>query len=313
VRLLLLCLLPALGVAGSPARGAPASAQGPSEEDKAKARKLVKLAKRFIRQKQFQQAVDTLEQAYRYWARKEIQFNIALVYLELGKKVKAYQHLRRFLRASPPEMAGRLPAPLARLRSELGVLRVTTPAKDLTIVVDGKPRGRGSAEVVVLPGTHRVLLQRGGETIQQKELRVTAGATVVWEAEVVTRPRPRKGPTQPDPGASLSDRKKLHWMWFAATAGLAVAAGVVMVGTGVKTLQLGEDFEADPYNRDLQREGRTYKATTNVMIGVSAAAAISAAVLAFFTRWPGQEKPDAVQVRPGVAPGGASVTLDFSF
>jgi hypothetical protein len=310
----LICLMFATWIGGraNPVQAAPRAAEAPSPTAKAKARKLVKLAKRFIRQKQFKRAVATFKQAYRYWARKEIQFNIALVYLEMGAKVKAYEHLRVFLRASDPDVISRLPAPLARLRNELGVLRVTTPAKDLDIVVDGTRRGTGRAEVVVMPGEHQVRLERSGETIQKKKLRVSGGATVVWDAEAVSRPPPREGPDGPEPIAPSSDRKQLHWAWFAAAAGLAVVAGGVVVGTGVKTLQLGEDYDADP-SRDLQKEGRRYKVATNVMIGVSAAAAVSAAVLAFFTRWSRRERPSAVQVRPGVSPGGASLTLDFSF
>jgi len=300
------------GGRATPVQAAPRAADAPRPTAKAKARKLVKLAKRFIRQKQFKRAVVTFKQAYRYWARKEIQFNIALVYLEMGAKVKAYEHLRVFLRASDPGVISRLPAPLVQLRDELGVLRVTTPAKDLDIVVDGTRRGTGRAEVVVMPGEHQVRLERNGETVQKKQLRVSGGATVVWDAEAVSRPPPRKGPDDPDPIAPSSARKQLHWAWFAAAAGLAVVAGGVVVGTGVKTLQLGEDYDADP-TRDLQQEGRRYKVATNVMIGVSAAAAFSAAVLAFFTRWSRRERPSAVKVRPGVSPGGASVTLDFSF
>ncbi len=293
---------------GSTVRAAPA----PTAAEKAKARKLVQLAKHFIQQKEFRKAVATFKQAYRYWARKEIQFNIALVYLELGAKVKAYEALRLFVRASDPGVVSRLPAPLLRLRAELGVLRVTTRVAGADIYVNGSKRGVGKAEVVVLPGSHTVEIRQEGKVLQSKTLRVTGGATVVWEADVAPV-EPRPTPT-PQPPARPTSRKKLHWVWFVSTASLAVAAGIAIIGTGVKTIQLGEDYDATP-TRDLQKEGRRYKLATNVLIGVGAAAAATAAVLALFTRWPGasKERPTAVTVRPGVAPGGASVSLEWSF
>lgn len=304
---LLLGILLGLGWPGGVLRAEPSAA------DKAGARRLVGLAKRFIQQKQHQRAIESFEKAYQKWPRKEIQFNIALVYLEIGEKVKAYEHLSRYWRVSTPDERSRLPALLLRLRNELGTLRVRASEAAMGIRVGGTLRGTGSVEVVLEPGIHEVEILVDGEVVQKKALRVSGGAEVLWEAEP---PRPgdglgSKGTPEP-PKPRVSDRRKLHLGYFVAAASLAVAAGAVVVWTGVKTLQLGEDYDANP-TRDLQKEGRTYRAVTNVMIGVSAAAAVTAAVLAVFTRFTAPERPSAVRLQPAVAPGGGFVSLELDY
>lgn len=286
----------------------------PSGADKASARKLVGVAKRFIQQKQHKRAIEAFEQAYQKWPRKEIQFNIALVYLEMGDKVKAYEHLSRYWRVSSPEERSRLPAPLLRLRNELGTLRVRASDRAMGIRVGGTLRGTGSVELVLEPGIHQVEILSGDEVVQKKALRVSGGAELLWEAEP-----PRPGDGQGTRGISnppkpvKQDRRKLHLGYFLGVASLAVAAGLVVVGTGVKTLQLGKDYDDNP-TRDLQKEGRTYKAVTNVMIGVSAAAAVTAAVLAVFTRFSAPERQAAaVSLLPAVAPGGGTVSLQLIY
>lgn len=316
-RVILALALGALLVVATPAPSLGAGAPSvPSAADKAKARNLVDLAKRFIAQKQLIRAVESFKQAHRYWPRKEIHFNIALVYLEQGARVKAYEHLSLYWNQSTPEERSRLPAPLLRLRNEFGTLRVRASDSGMAIHVGGRRHGLGSAEVVLTPGLHEVEIFVDDQMVQRRSLQVTGGAVVVWEAEP---PQPRHkvegttpSPTgDPSPGAATHG-KGLHLGWFVGVSSLAIAAGLVVIGTGVKTMQLGKDYDEAP-TRDLQKEGRTYRAVTNVMVGVCAAAVAGAAVLALFTRWSRKERPLAVTVQPGVAPGGGSVTVEFVF
>ncbi|MDY0001492.1 MAG: hypothetical protein RBU30_09380 [Polyangia bacterium] len=284
----------------------------PTTDDKANARRLMGVAKRFIQEKNHTKAIEAFTSAYNHWPRKEIQFNIALVYLEKGDRIKAYEHLSRYWRVSTPEERSRLPAPLLRLRNELGTLRVRASDPAMGIRVGGTDRGKGSVELVMEPGVHKVEVVVDGEVVQEKSLRVMGGAEVLWEAEP---PRPGTAPgagaTEP-PKPQVPDRRKLHLGYFVAAASLAVAAGAVVIWTGVKTLQLGEDYDANP-TRELQKEGRTYRAATNVMIGVSAAAAIGAAVLAVYTRFVSPEKQRAVSLYPSVAPGGGMMSLELTY
>ncbi|MFH2005304.1 MAG: hypothetical protein ABI333_01840 [bacterium] len=298
-----------LQCASATATAAPSASEG----DKAKARSLVRTAKKLLKKRNLRQAIRFFEQAHRYWPRHEIQFNIAVVYLELKDKVKAATHLRSYLKYATSAERARLPLPLAKLLTETGVLRLQAPARDIAIWVDDRLEGMGKIEVVVLPGKRVVELRKGDRVLTRKTLDVTGGQTLVWtpETDVVERRRVAggDGSTTPADGG----RKKLHWVYFVATAGLAVVAGLTTIGTGVKTLQLHDDFKADPTNTNIQDEGNRFKTATNVLLGITAAAGITAAVLAFFTRWKKKEKSSAVKVQPGVTPGGASVSLQLEF
>jgi hypothetical protein len=275
-----------------------------NEADKAKARKLVKVAKRMLKQKRLARALRYFEQAHRYWDNPVIQYNIAVVHLALGDKVKAATHLRQYMKTATSDDQVRLPAALRKVLSQVAVMHIRAPASDLAIWVDDKLKGMGKVVVVVLPGERNVEFRRGEKVVFHKTVKVAGGQTFVYNPASTAH-------TQPPPITNTA--KKLHWAYFVAAAGLAVVAGAVTIGTGMRTLALHDEFEKDPSDTDVQSQGKTMKATTNAMIGVTAAAAVAAGVLAFFTQWKKTEKPSALRFQPAVIPGGASVSLSVQF
>ena len=82
------------------------------------------------------------------------------------------------------------------------------------------------------------------------------------------------------------------------------------VGLGVRTRALHRDFDQNP-TWSTRDEGLRYQTLTNVMWGIAGAAALSAAVIAIFTRWKRTERPNRVQVLPVLTPGGVGVTGTF--
>ncbi len=275
-----------------------------SEADKTKARKLVKIAKKMLKRKNLTRALRYFEQAHRYWDNPLIQYNISVVHLALGHKVKAAIHLRQYMVHASPDDQARLPVALRKVLTQVAVIHIQAPAKDVAIWVDGNLEGMGKVVVVVLPGERSVEFRRGGKVLSQKTLQTSGGQTLVYN--------PQSRSTVPPPRPT-DRRKKLHWAYFVVAAGLAVVAGTVTIGTGVRTLALHDDFVEDPTNTEVQSQGKTMKAVTNVMIGVTAAAAVTAGVLVLFTRWKKTEKPSAVRILPAVIPGGASVSLSVRF
>ncbi len=281
-----------------------------SEADKAKARKLVKIAKKMLKKKRLVRALRYFEQAHRYWENPVIQYNIAVVHLALGNKVKAAVHLRQYMKKASPDAQARLPVALRKVLTQVAVMHIQAPAPDLAIWVDGKLEGMGKVVVVVLPGKRKVEFRRGDDVVSEKTLTTSGGQTLVFSPEGSRRPI---GPGGTEPKQPSDGGKKLHWAYFVAAAGLAVIAGAVTAGTGVRTLALKDEFDKDQTNTDVQNQGKTMKAVTNAMVGVTASAALAAGVLAYFTRWKTAEKPTAVQIQPAVLPGGASVSLSVRF
>lgn len=97
---------------------------------------------------------------------------------------------------------------------------------------------------------------------------------------------------------------------------VAVAVAVAATGTGVKALQLNKEWK-DTGSASTRKSGMLLQGVTNALWGVSAAAAVTAAILAIFTRWkrtkPDRDQSAALDVDVGPLPGGASVRVSTRF
>ena len=73
-----------------------------------------------------------------------------------------------------------------------------------------------------------------------------------------------------------------------------------------------DDFVAsgrsDP---DLHDQGELYQRTTNALWGVCAGVAVTAVILAIFTRWRRAESSSPVSAGPLVGPGGVGLTITW--
>jgi tetratricopeptide (TPR) repeat protein len=303
-----------------------------TEAEKEKARKLFIEGKKLFSQKAFGRAIANFKKAYSYWKRKEIQFNIALAYYNLGDAVGAVTHLRKFLVKASEDEKQAIPSPLMRMIQKVGVLTVQMPDPAAEIWIDGELEGRGRVEKVLKPGRVSIQIRLDDKTVAQKRMSVEAGTHRVWElTQIPKKTKPLPDPAKPRPGEGKdkggSSLQRLHWAYFAAAAGLAVVSGAVVAGLGAKTLQIQDDWKAADEAGDqdeadsLSDKGVTYRTATNAMIGVTAAAAAGAAVLAIFTRWRSPERPgpepsegggsgeEEVEVHPMISPGGAGVLV----
>ncbi len=322
--LLLAAMLSTHGVAG-------AQTESPSRVEKRKAKRAFRLGKRLFRRHRYTQAVEAFENAYRFWPRREIQFNIAYSYAKLGEWVKAVTHLRLFLKKASTAEKKRLPRLLREAQGKVGVLVVRMPDDRAEIYVDGRPAGKGQVELVVEPGQKAVEIRLNDRTVSRKNIDVLAGTEKVWEltempqpahptrpvVRQVTRPSPRSRDlrktveVEPPTPPARPARKGIHWAYFAAASVLAVGAGAAVVAFGLKTQSLRKDYEDHP-SESLMNDGNRAKLLTNVMIGVTAGAAATAAVLAIFTRW-GKKKTAERQTRvsPAFVPGGGMLVVTF--
>jgi hypothetical protein len=174
-----------------------------------------------------------------------------------------------------------------------------TPACALGI--DGRAaheRSLDRFEVFVEPGTHQLVASWGAGRVE-RELTAVAGAeeSIAFEEpleeaeeeeEIEDGITPQPVPVAPAPPPSSSG---VHPGIFGALAGLAVVGLGVTIWSGVDTLDAAAAYRAAPtqarYNDGIGRELRT-----NVLIGVTSAVALTAAVLLFFTDWDGDAPAD---------------------
>lgn len=306
--------------------GRAASAQV-DRSDKKKAKQLMAQGKRMFKKGRYTQAIEAFKEAYKHWPRHEIQFNIAYSYAKLGEKTLAVTHLRVYLAKATASQKRKLPPLLIKMQQQVGVLVVVVPDPDADIYVDGRLAGKGRIEKIVEVGSRAVEIRKGERTLVSKSLDVLPGTEKVWELSKLpgepgeARPRektttkvisdpgrgePVRPPVTPPPPA----KKGLHWAFFAAAAGLALAAGAVAIGTGMKTLKLRKDYEDNP-TKSTMDQGNTMRRVTNGMIGVAAGAAAAAVVVIFFTRWRSGKETGKITVLPEITPKGVGLSLSL--
>ncbi len=286
---------------------------------RAKARKHFRKGRWLFHKRRYQQAVWSFERAYQHWKHHSILFNLALAHALLGQNVQAGAYLRKYHKA-PGKKRRRLPKVLRDLKRKVATLIIKVADARAAIFVDGRRVGYGHAEVVVLAGKRVVEVRQGDRVVSRKELNVNAGTEKTWELAGMNRPGPRpEDAPAPEPGSKPSGKTtpwgRLHWAYVTTAASVTVALLGAALATSVQNRDLHGDFEAQPWDEELAAKGEKMQLVANVLWGVTAAAAVTTAIIGVFTRWSRKsEEPDnqaAVTVQPGFWPGGASLRVQW--
>ncbi len=286
----------------------------PDRETQNRVRKMVRQGQKAMRTGKLPEALRHFKGAYKLWNRKEIQFNIALVYLELKNDLAAAHHLRIYLRAAGPGAQAKLPSRFQQLLRGVAVLKIRVSREDAGIFVDGKRVGVGRVEAVLRPGRHKVHIRFDGSIQVRTKIQLSPGQVLDWNPKLwrPVRPRrPRPRPRDTAPVASGRSWQTLHWAYFAVATGLAAVAGGALIATGLKTNALEREFRSAP-TPDLQKRGRAFLTATHALTGVTAAAVLTSALLAVFTRWRARRVERPVTLIPIVSPRGASIVLRWT-
>ena len=265
------------------------------------------------------------------------EFNLAIIYYKMHRPIQSVTYLRHFLKKASAKERQDVPAEVMAQQSKVGVLIVRAPSDEATIWIEGRYVGRKQVELVMPPGTLHVSIKVNGRAVASKTIDILPGTQPIWEVATL---EPREGTRssggtkEPSGGmesgkgtsggsgakASGSHKKmgRLHWAYFAAAAGLAVVLGGAIIFTGVKTLKIKDDYANatdEQEKEDLKSKGVTYRTATNALIGVTAAVAAGAVVLAVFTEWkkPSEANaPSSWRILPSVGPKGAMLTFEWS-
>lgn len=202
-------------------------------------------------------AVERFSRAYALRPTSGIAFNLANAEIEVGKIVRASEHLRAVIH---DESAAKELRERARLRLEevvariaFAIIRVETASEDFELRIDGialPPQAWGAATPID-PGEHVIDLVRQGQvhdtrTVhvrdgERTQLTLTGQITNTLATPVGSEPAPNavapvettvSPMTAATPRNDAAGRDK-RWMWWTAL-GVAVAAGVtvgVVLGT----------------------------------------------------------------------------------
>jgi hypothetical protein len=196
------------------------------------------------------------------------------------------------------------------------------------IEVDGGATPAPPSEEHVLymePGDHRLSASFEGEAGDTQQISGGAGVRLTRNFE----PPPR--PAQPPPPAHELERATassapavtqeatarggISRAWFVTSAAVALALAGTAVWSGLDVLSKHDDYKQQP-NEAGYEEGLKLERRTNILIGAASAAAATAVVLAFFTKWSRDKEAQArstAAVFVGLGPVGGSLSITKRF
>jgi tetratricopeptide (TPR) repeat protein len=198
----------ALGQAESDAAGPPEPGNQKPAEDPAKAQAvdLFKRGMMLFRAGDVERALVLLLQSRKAYASKGNTLNAAICLDRLGRYDEALElyeeALARFGEALDAEDRASLPEVMARLRSKVASVEISTNVAGGIVLVDTRERGRVplAAPLRVLPGRRAIRVAKDGYRTFERVVTLRAGASLTVEARLApleSRDRARASPIEP--------------------------------------------------------------------------------------------------------------------
>lgn len=191
-----------------------------------------------------QTAVSLLRQAQALRPDPSLDYNLGMVYAELGKGPEAAEALSRFLRQARPEAVTRdrledVRRRLDAYREQLARLAVKVevpgppPAPPAQVVLDGQPAvpaAEAAAPRWLGPGTHELRVSASGKIDFNVSLTLQPGEERSITAQLAPRPQDRR-PLVPVVEVSHGPPPfYARWWFWAAIGGTVIAVGLIGAG-----------------------------------------------------------------------------------
>jgi hypothetical protein len=273
-----------------------------SAADKQAATQSFAEGQRAFTQGDFPHAAESFEQAYARAPHHSALWNAARSWQKAGELARAANLYARYLREAPPNAPDRNSASsaLQKLATKLARLEIHATGLD-EIKVDSEPVI--STSVYVTPGSHIIEARSGDRTVRQSQP-AEAGA-VVAVALVAPPPvassAPAPLPPPPPPKPAPASKGLPPTVVFIGGALTLVLAGVT-TWSGFDTLSQKSTFDASPTQSNLD-DGHSRQTRTNVLLAVSAGAAVLTGVAAvWLVDWKSKSgDKESADVKVGVA------------
>ncbi len=267
----------------------------------------------FYKDKDFTAALVEFKRAYELSPNYNVLFNLGQTARELKDYAAALTAFERYLKDGGAKITAarhkEVSAAVDELRHKVGTLKVTASVPGAEITVDDVVVGVSplASPVVVNAGRRKLGAQASGYTPAQRVVDVAATEETAVSLDLpkidVSGPRVEP-PPPPKAGPPLA-----AWVTLSVT-GAGVVAAIVTGSIAVSAHStLNHDLGTFPGNAqsiaDAQSRTRTFAVTTDVLIGITAAAAVATGALFFVV--PRLTEKAAV----GVSPGGVVVRGAF--
>jgi len=247
-----------------------------------------KKGKRHYKKERFQKAIEMFRKAYAIIPHKNILLNIAICHAEMGEPVKAMVQLRIALKIAG-KSANALLDPkeyrkLLDMQQRVAILKITAPDPRAVIHLNGESLGISKMDRVLYPGSYLVEVKLDRKLKVRKTFKLGGGDRKEWLMQSWVAATDNV-PNSAGPSDRTGRGRRLHIAYVATTAGLTLVAGSAIIGTAVRTQQLKDKYISSGMDPKYKTQGESYRTATNVLVGITAVAAVATVVLAIFTDW----------------------------
>jgi len=250
-----------------------------------------------VKEGAFDKAVIELGESYRLNPLPIVLYNLAICHDKLHQYAKAVTYFQQFLDEAKEADAEKKPAVAKRIEKLipfLGVLDLEVRPAGAAVFINGELVGTAPVGSVILEtGLHVIAVAAEGRPPVQQKVTIVSGETVTVTICV------EKEPQQPDapgggegappakPTAGTTAGKKMGPAPFAAVAAIAGLSALCAIATGTLALEKAGEVERMYDNTDewkkVRDEGKRLAVTTDALLGVAAASAVTAVALAVVT------------------------------
>jgi hypothetical protein len=263
----------------------------------------------------YERAADAFELAYSLSPSKEALRSAARMRMQAGHLARAANQAELLLAEYPgdPPSVALAKEILAKAAPELCKLAITCAAPGCTISAGGRAISMNVAESHVIylsPGDVQLELGFDGAQATRK-IEARAGVSIALRVDAPPRkakpakPAAASKPDQPVARAPRPARGLPRTVVYVG-AGVTAALGAATLWSGLDTQSAHDDYVKAPTDQGWE-DGRSKQLRTNILLGATAASAITTAVIAvYFTKWSSERKTVAV------TPTSTGATVGFS-
>jgi hypothetical protein len=319
-RALLLVLVTSLAVG---AFAVPEMAEAQQGSDEASQRFRAGVA--FYKSKDYPAALVEFKRAYELAPNYRVLYNLGQTSQQLNFYADALKAFQQYLAEGGKEIdASRkvsVESAIIELQTKVGSITIETNAEGAEISIDDLPAGIAPLDkpVIVNAGRRKFSATAKGYLPVTRVIEVAGSdtSTVKLELTKIQKDTPRPDPIDPKPKPPAEHEIPVSaWVMLGATGAAGVVTGV-MGGLALSARgELDDALGTLPGNKttieEAQKKTQTFSITTDVFIGVTAAAAVTTVILFAVDFGPSEEPAVAApKASLRVAPGGLTFSGSF--
>lgn len=260
----------------------------PTDEARDQAADSFKTGQALFGKGQHLEAAAAFERAYALRPHPSVLANIGYCYDAAGDYSRAVEAFRQYMRQPNPhdrKFNDRTAKRLKSLESKVGDLHVNCHSMRCEVFVDNMSRGLTPTDLVLLAGVHELeVVAIDGAQKRHYEVTVRGGGESILDVDLASSsPETPRGSTSfsvDNDSKGVEASPRLRAPFWVATITTIVGIGAATV-VGVMDYKNFEDFKnGGSTDLDLQARGENLNLGTDIAIGLTSAAAVTAIILA---------------------------------